>query len=295
MRPNPITPLRRNTLRVLAIALLFVGACGQAARAQDPAAPAKPHLNLEGVFQEAGLIGLINLALSIAMVAIIVENLITVRRGTLMPRGLADDVRQLVRERQYKQAEEFSHQSASFLGDMLAAGLGEADTSYARIEKTMEDVCARQMARLMRKIEYLAVIGTVAPMLGLLGTVWGVMLAFLEFTGKANVQVTELAPGIAHALVNTFIGLCVAIPAFASYGYLRNRIEEIVSQTAETAEFAVADLRRQRAPRRARPAAQPASAAPASAPPASTPPSGDSADAPRGNFPSVTIERGRTA
>jgi biopolymer transport protein ExbB len=131
-----------------------------------------------------------------------------------------------------------------------------------------------------RKIEYLAVIGTIAPMLGLLGTVWGVMLAFLEFTGKANVQVTELAPGIAHALVNTFIGLCVAIPAFVSYGWLRNRIDETVAQTAEIAEYVLAGYRRERIGRRARPPA----------PPAAT----ERGDGSRQPFPSVTIERGKT-
>ncbi|MGE3317424.1 MAG: MotA/TolQ/ExbB proton channel family protein, partial [Planctomycetaceae bacterium] len=237
---------------------------------------------IAGVFREAGAVGLVTVSLSIAMVAIIIENFVTIRRGSLMPRGLAEQLQQLLREGQLKPTEEAARQSDCLLGDMVAAGVSDSPLGYARVEKAMEDVCARQTARFMRRIEYLAVIGTVAPMLGLLGTVWGVMVAFLEFTGKANVQVTELAPGIAHALVNTFIGLCVAIPAFGFYGYLRNRIEELVALTAEAAEWVFSEFKLTQAARRQRPAAEPV-AAPAKAP-----------EGARQPFPSVTIERGRT-
>jgi biopolymer transport protein ExbB len=91
------------------------------------------------------------------------------------------------------------------------------------------------------------VISVIAPMLGLLGTVWGMMLAFFEFTLKANPQVSELAPGIYKALVTTLFGLCVAVPAIASYAFLRNRIDELVAEVALTAERTFADFKRARA------------------------------------------------
>jgi biopolymer transport protein ExbB len=275
----------RGVLLAGALVCALVGSASAQGPDPAPKPAADAPLNIEGVFKEAGWVGIVTMALSIAMVAIIIENLVTVRRGSLMPRGLAEQLQQLLRDRDLKPAEDAARQSDSLLGDMVAAGISDAPLGYSRMEKAMEDVCARQTARFMRRIEYLAVIGTVAPMLGLLGTVWGVMVAFLEFTGKANVQVTELAPGIAHALVNTFIGLCVAIPAFGFYGYLRNRIEELVAVTAEAAEWVFSEFKLKRVPRRQRPAN------PAARPAAPKPgePEGQ-----RQPFPSVTIERGRT-
>lgn len=273
---------RRNILLCFLFAIVISVVNGSAVHAQGPRERSVDDvpLNIAGVFREAGWVGLVTCGLSIAMVAIIIENFVTVRRGALMPRGLAEQLQQLLRDRQLKPAEDAARHSDCLLGDMVAAGISDAPLGYARVEKAMEDMCARQTARYMRRIEYLAVIGTVAPMLGLLGTVWGVMVAFLEFTGKANVQVTELAPGIAHALVNTFIGLCVAIPAFGFYGYLRNRIEELVSVTAEAAEWVFSDYKLTRAGNRKRTAAAAKQVEPD--------------NGVRQPFPSVTIERGRT-
>ena len=87
-------------------------------------------------------------------------------------------------------------------------------------------------------------ISTIAPMLGLMGTVWGMILAFMEFERKANPQVSELAPGIYKALVTTLFGLVVAIPAIAAFGFFRNRIDELVAQTALTAEQVFANFKR---------------------------------------------------
>ena len=88
----------------------------------------------------------------------------------------------------------------------------------------------------MRKVEYLNVIGTLAPMIGLLGTVWGMIQAFMEFQTQATPSVSEFAPGISFALVTTLMGLSVAIPALAAFAILRNRVDELVSETSLMAE-----------------------------------------------------------
>jgi biopolymer transport protein ExbB len=132
----------------------------------------------------------------------------------------------------------------SFLGHQLAAGVREVDLGYSAVEKAMEDAAAEQSARLFRKIEYLSVIGTLAPMLGLLGTVWGMILAFMEFEAKANPQVSDLAPAIYKALVTTLFGLGVAVPAVAAFAYFRNRIDELVAETSLLAEHVFFDFKR---------------------------------------------------
>ena len=87
-------------------------------------------------------------------------------------------------------------------------------------------------------------------MLGLLGTVWGMIQAFLEFETKANPQVSELAPGIYKALVTTLLGLSVAVPAVASFAVFRNRIDELVAESSLMAEHVFSDFKRLSANRR---------------------------------------------
>jgi len=210
--------------------------------AQDAAA--KANGGLSGMFDAGGVIGIIILALSVAMVALIVEHLLSIRRDALMPPGLADDVHSRIADGQFKQAEQFCRDNPSLLGHILSAGLDEVGLGYTAIEKSMEDAAAEHSARLHRKIEYLSIIGTIAPMLGLLGTVWGMIHAFMEFENQANPQVSDLAPGIYKALVTTLLGLAVAVPALASFAIYRNRIDELVAQTALAAERVFADLKR---------------------------------------------------
>jgi biopolymer transport protein ExbB len=243
--------LRRRVVFVLLSAVcLWIWGAG-VAWAQEGAAPAADsELNLRELFRAGGVIGIIILALSVAMLALIVEHLLSIRRSALLPPGLAEDVHEQIAAGQFKQAEQHCREQPSLLGRVLAAGLAEAGLGYAAIEKSMEDAATEQSARLHRKIEYLSVIGTIAPMLGLLGTVWGMIQAFLEFESKANPQVSELAPGIYKALVTTLLGLGVAVPALASFAIFRNRIDELVAESALTAEQVFADYKRALAARR---------------------------------------------
>ncbi|WP_417379016.1 MotA/TolQ/ExbB proton channel family protein [Gimesia sp.] len=193
---------------------------------------------------DAGTIGIIIAVLSIAMVALIVEHIISIRRNALMPPGLAEEVHGLITQQQYRSADSVCKSNPSFLSYILSAGLAEVQLGYGAVEKAMEDAAMQQSARLNRKIEYLSVIGTLSPMLGLLGTVWGMILAFSEFTAKANPDVAELAPGISKALITTLFGLSVTVPALASFAFFRNRIDELVAQSSLLAEHVFADFKR---------------------------------------------------
>lgn len=242
-----MTNLRNGILRTTVVGLVtFIMAT--VAAAEDSVVPATrvtpPAIDIRQMFIDGGAIGYVIVVLSLAMLALIFEHILTIRRQTLMPEGMAEDIQKLIAQGQIKVAEERSVASHSFLGYLLAAGLREIELGYSAVEKAMEDTAAQQAARLMRKIEYLSMISTVAPMLGLMGTVWGMILAFMEFERKANPQVSELAPGIYKALVTTLFGLIVAIPAIAAFGFFRNRIDELVAQTVLTAEQVFAPFKR---------------------------------------------------
>jgi biopolymer transport protein ExbB len=131
------------------------------------------------------------------------------------------------------------------LAYVLLQGFGESHSGWPAIEKALEDALADQAARLLRKIEYLSVIGNIAPMIGLLGTVTGMIFAFQKVaTTQGAAGAGELAEGIYQALVTTVGGLLVAIPSLAAFAVLRNRVDQLVAEAAGVVHRVCRPLRR---------------------------------------------------
>lgn len=183
-------------------------------------------------------------ACSIASIALIIEHAITIRRSVIVPELSVAQVKTMFDERRFREALEFCQNDPSFVSGVVHAGLIEAANGYEAMENAMQDAAGERTARLYRKIEWLNLLGNVAPMLGLLGTVWGMIVAFGEIEakgGKANPE--DLAGGIMIALVSTFTGLLVAIPALAGYGIFRSRIEQMAMEASLVAEELLANFK----------------------------------------------------
>jgi biopolymer transport protein ExbB len=217
--------------------------------APDESAPADSQGESESPLLEflkaGGIIGLLIMLLSVGAVALVVEHLMTIRASVLMPPGLADEVRELLTAGKVGPASQRCGMEPSFLAHVLGAGLAEADGGWPAVEKAVEDATAEQSARLFRKIEYLSAIGNIAPMLGLLGTVIGMILAFrkvAETQGAA--RAADLAEGIYLALVTTVEGLIVAIWSLAWFAVFRNQVDELVSIATYAAQHVLAPLKR---------------------------------------------------
>jgi biopolymer transport protein ExbB len=221
-------------------------AFGQAADAAPAAAKeASSFLNVRDMLAAGGTIGYVIMFLSFIMVALIIDNAIQVRRSLFIPPGLAEEIHQCLSSRKFSEGLKVCELHPGFLGRLLHAGLEEAGTgNYATVEKAIEDSAAEQTARSFRRIEHLAVISTLAPMLGLMGTVWGMIIAFMEFELKANPQISELAPGVYKALITTLQGLGVAIPATGALAFFRSRVEELSTESTLLAGHVFSDYRR---------------------------------------------------
>ncbi len=193
-------------------------------------------------------VGLLIILLSVAAVALVIEHVMTIRGSVLIPPGLAEEVRELLAAGKVGPAGARCGMQPSFLAHVLGAGLAEVDDGWPAVEKAMEDATAEQSARLFRKIEYLSVIGSIAPMLGLLGTVIGMILAFRQVADtQGAARAADLAQGIYLALVTTVEGLIVAIPSLAAFAVFRNRVDQLVAESTYVAEHALAPLKRRRA------------------------------------------------
>jgi biopolymer transport protein ExbB len=193
----------------------------------------------------SGWVGALIILLSVAAVALVIEHLMTIRPAVLMPPGLAEEVRQLLSDGKLTPARQRCQTAPSFLGYVLEAGLAEVDGGWSAVEKAMEDAAADQSARLFRRIEYLSVIANIATMLGLLGTVMGLVIAFREVAEtQGAARAADLAEGIYLALVTTVEGLLVAIPSLGAFAMFRNRVDQLVAEVAYVAQHVVAPLKR---------------------------------------------------
>ena len=187
---------------------------------------------------------LVLFALSLTAAFLVFEQIMLLRRTNLVPSELSAHVRELVAKRQIDEATATCRQHPSLLSAVVLSGLGEAGDDWASIEKAMEDSLAEQSAGLMRRVEYLSVIGNLAPMVGLLGTVTGMIFAFQQVaTTQGSAGAAELAEGIYQALVTTVGGLIVAIPSLAAFAIFRNRIDQMVAEAAYAAHHCLKPLK----------------------------------------------------
>ncbi len=244
----------RSLFGLLAILGLLIGCLWvseQTVLAQDAAAnnaaPAagqaneevKPPKNLLAWTYEAlGLkYTLAFLALSFVAVGLLVMNILAVRRDSICPSDLVDTVEQNLAEKNFEGAAELIRSDDSFLGQVLAAGLGKLEKGYDHAIEAMQITGEEETMKVEHRLGYMALIGNVAPMVGLLGTVEGMVAAFTVIASRTTTPPpSELAKGISTALVTTLIGLYLAIPAIAIYNLLRNKFQRLVLEVGNTSE-----------------------------------------------------------
>ncbi|MBS0209101.1 MAG: MotA/TolQ/ExbB proton channel family protein [Planctomycetes bacterium] len=251
-----------HTIRYAALTLIGWLALAAPLAAQTPEAQRQVEDDVNsfsGIILAGGSVGAVIILLSIVAVGLAIDYLRTLRQPVLMPRALVEQVWQLAQQGQIAEALQVCHNDRSCLAIVLEAGLRHADEGWPAIEKGMEDALAEQAGKLYRRIEYLSVIGNIAPMLGLLGTVVGMVFAFrVVATTQGAARAADLAEGIYKALITTVEGLVVAIPALGLFAMFRSRVENMLGQLASTAQQTLAPLRAPRpAPRRTAPVAPP--------------------------------------
>jgi len=190
-----------------------------------------------------GTVGYAIVVLSVIALALAALFFYELRMRSLMPGGLYDAVRSELEERGAAAAMERSQADESFLGHVLAAGLDALRDGRAEARAVMADAADTWMAGSVRRIEYLNLIATISPMLGLLGTVVGMVKTFASLARSTGpVNPVELSAGIFQALVTTMMGLAVAIPTLLLYTMLRNRADHIQTTVVAAGEQLVSGL-----------------------------------------------------
>lgn len=240
--------------------------------AQTPAAPAAAPAAGAGsaaVVPSQGILSIIPFdfvtltiaVLSFIAVTLMVQGFIKTRASVYMPATSVNAIQDMIANRQFKELIEFTESDPSFVSQALNPALKRAP-SFNAMKEALETSVGEQTANSFRKIEYLNIIGNLGPLLGLLGTVLGMIIAFDAMRaagGAANPA--QLAAGISIALAHTFLGLALAIPCLAAFGVLRTLTDRLTVEAALKAE----ELLLMTKPPEAKPLSAPAMASPMSA------------------------------
>jgi biopolymer transport protein ExbB len=180
---------------------------------------------------------IIFLGLSFTLVALLVMNLLSARRENVCPVSLVEGFEAHLDEKQYQDAYELAKSDESFLGQVLSAGLAKLSAGYPQAIEAMQEVGEEENMKLEHRLSYMALIGTLSPMVGLFGTVHGMIAAFSTIaTAGSTPKASELAEGISTALLTTLIGLAIAIPALAAFNILKNRVARLVLEVGILSE-----------------------------------------------------------
>jgi biopolymer transport protein ExbB len=222
--PKPINALMRNPVslsRATAVVSAFLS--GPLLAAEEPST--KSVLDL---YREGGPVMHLVAFCSIAAVALAVYCGVSFRKGRLLPPAVVSGLNELLSSRNLQQAYAFCKQHPSPLTHSLASALIKANFerdmyNKTAMENSLADDCFREETKMMVTVNYLNTLAVLAPMIGLLGTVFGMIRSFSALA-SGHTEASELAKGIGEALVATAGGLLLAIPAMFLYFYYRGMV-----------------------------------------------------------------------
>lgn len=220
----------------------------EAAESAPAATSSDADITLMKILQWGGVVGAIVILMSVAMVALVIEHFVSLQRDKIVPREVISELEQLFEEEEYQEALDVCEQEPNFLTNMLAAALPKLNAGFDTMEEVMDEQYELEATKLFSKISYLSLIANVAPMMGLFGTVLGMVGAFNEIVRLgANVTPKDLAGGVQQALITTLFGLAVAIPSVMFYFFFRNKVVGINQEIKSIADDLIDRFRPQRA------------------------------------------------
>ena len=229
----------RTTALFLALLVALAGS-GIATAAEPAPAPAQPGaapeaeaesdaVSLWQVIKWGGTIELIIILCSLAAMTLIIEHFVTIRFGKAMPQDLVERTAEKMKNREYSDVLSLCRDRPCFFANVMVAGLQRLRHDFSAVQEAVADTIEKQGLALHAKISYLSFIFNVCPMLGLLGTVWGMIRAFNKIAYHQGLGRSKLlAEGVSQALITTATGLVVAIPVMAFFFFFRERVNRII-------------------------------------------------------------------
>ncbi len=200
---------------------------------------------MQFVISGGPIVWFVLLPMSLVMVFLAVEHSLTIRRKKLLPDGTGGRIIGMIRQFGPRQLATSVADRGDFVSVAVVKAVTHSGIDWFRMRNQLAESLQEQAMRLLRKIEWLNLIGNVSPMVGLLGTVVGMIKLFnVMAAAGGQPEAARLANGISVALVTTFWGLLIAIPALALHGVFANRIEMLANDAVVEAENIIPEIRR---------------------------------------------------
>ena len=220
---------------ILLLAVFQVGL----AMAEDAASPTPPEQVsfLSWLARCSGWIGAVILLLSFYFVATVVRLFLVLRESVAAPAELVEQIDALFQKRDFRELYQVLKKDGSFLGSILAAGMSKLSNGLQEARNTLDRASDAATITMEKSCSMLAVLGTLGPMIGLLGTLQGMIHSFSAIgESETQVKASVVAVGISQALVLTFEGVALSVPSIYFYALFRNRVATISANTTLLAD-----------------------------------------------------------
>ena len=228
--PSAAIRSRLSKFGVILFSVAVMAMYSAAAMAQAPAAEGEkkaPEGLLSIVLGHIDFIFVIIAILSVIGLTLIIQGFIKNRAGVYMPEASVQHIRDLIAQKKFKELIEHTENDPSFVAQALNPALKRAP-SFSSMKEAMETAIGEQTAEKFRSIEYLNIIGNLGPLLGLTGTVLGMIEAFSAMNAAGgSASPGDLAGGISRALAHTFLGLFLAVPCLGCFGIIRTIVHRL--------------------------------------------------------------------
>ena len=184
------------------------------------------------------------LLLSIYFTALVIRLFMEFRVSEAVPAALVEKLEAAIRDKKFQDAYDVCKDNDSFLARLVRTGIANLPNGRAEAKEAMQQVSEEMVTTLEMKISYLAIIGTLGPMIGLVGTIWGMILSFQEIATAAGAQPRpeKVAEGISTALFITLEGVSLSVPAIFFFAFFRNRIAQMTMEATRVADRTINSL-----------------------------------------------------
>jgi biopolymer transport protein ExbB len=209
----------------------------------DSKAPTAPHAQrsfsdiLRHILKSVGWgFGFVLLVVSISLVTLVVLLIMELRLDAAIPPAFVEEFTETVNNRRFKEAYEMAKEDPSFVARVLTAGMSRLQYGIEDAREASYSMLESVKAGKEQLVVYVATIGTLGPLLGLVGTVFGMILSFMTLSSRTQINAQQLADDISHALVITLLGIGLSVPAIFCHAFFKNRLTRLTHDAGTMAD-----------------------------------------------------------
>jgi biopolymer transport protein ExbB len=199
---------------------------------------------LRWALEASGPIGVFLLCLSIYFTAVVIRLFMELRLSEAVPPALVEKLEAAIRDKKFQEAYDACRDNESYLARLVRTGIANLPNGRPEAKEAMNAMTEEIVTGMEQRISYLAIIGQLGPMIGLVGTIWGMIMSFQEIATAAGSQPKpeKVAEGISTALFITLEGVSISVPAIFFFAFFRNRIAKIAMESNRVADRTISAL-----------------------------------------------------